>query len=204
MIKKPGIRRLIELQELLLKFRSIKRMVRIPPDAKEKENDVEHSYVLAMAAWFLASYFPKINRDKVIRIALVHDLIEAYAGDTSVWAAPEQLAAQKLAEEKAIKQIKQDWPDFQGLTESINEYEAVKSEEAKFVYALDKLMPAIMNYLSKGYVWQKHGITFERLKTEKATKVTISPEINAYYQELLTILEKKPNLFAKNKVKTNV
>jgi 5'-deoxynucleotidase YfbR-like HD superfamily hydrolase len=70
---KPDIHRLIELQKLLLQFQSIERVVHVP-DNFEYENDTEHSYNLTITAWFLAQYFPHLDRDKVIRFALVHDL----------------------------------------------------------------------------------------------------------------------------------
>ena len=58
-------------------------------------------------------------------------------------------------------------------------------------------MPATIGYLSKGHFWHKHQITIDDFQREKAHKVAASPPVNEYYQELLEILEKQPELFAK-------
>jgi len=191
--KTPGINRLIDLQKLLLRFGSIKRFAYLPDGTKE--NDVEHSYSLAMSGWFLAQYFPELDRDKVIRTALAHDLVEVHAGDTFVFADEQAKAGKKDREHLALQQLKKDWPDFPELFKEIQEYEDLSTPEAKFVYALDKLMPAIINYLSAGRVWHEHNITFETFRAEKESKIPISPEINEYYHQLLVLLQKNPDLF---------
>lgn len=193
---KPSISRLIEFQNLLLKFREIERTVYIPPSNKDMENDIEHSYSLAMTAWFLAPYFPKINTQQVVLLALAHDLVEIHAGDTFSYGADRE--AKKAREEAAQKQLQKEWPDFPGLHEAIGEYEALSSEEAKFVYALDKLMPSMINYLDEGYFWKKHGITFEMFQHEKETKMPVSAEVYPYYHELVSLLGDTKKYFAQS------
>ena len=83
---KADITRLLELQRLLAAFSQVERMNhRKHADAFVPENDTEHSYNLAMTAWYLAKWFPELNRDLLIRYALVHDLVEVHAGDTYIW-----------------------------------------------------------------------------------------------------------------------
>lgn len=190
---KPSISRLIEFQQLLLKFRAIKRTVYIPPDNEELENDSEHSYNLALSAWFLGQYFPHIDVNRAVILALTHDLVEVHAGDTFSYGADKD--AKRLREEAAQKQLAEEWPDFPELHEAIEEYESRSSEEAKFVYALDKLMPSMINYLDDGYFWKKHGITLDMFKHEKETKMPVSPEIYPYYHELLALLEEDIDRF---------
>lgn len=60
-MKKPTLERLLEFQKFLVQFRGIKRVVHFP--STENENDIEHSYSLAMTAWFLGQYFPELDRD---------------------------------------------------------------------------------------------------------------------------------------------
>jgi len=195
MKNKPDINRVVEFNQLLLTLRAINRKVHIPPANKQPENDVEHSYNLAMAAWFLAQYFPEIDLDKVVRLALAHDLIEVHSGDTFSYGSQEELSSKDAREQAAREQLEHDWPDFPALLESIQEYEARQTPEAKFVYSLDKLMPAILNYLGKGGVWTKHAITLEQFRHEKESKMPISPEIYPYYEELLEILKQHPSYF---------
>lgn len=195
MTQKPNIQRLVALQELLVQFRGIKRMVRIPGSIEEQETDVEHSYALAMAAWFLAPHFPELDQAKIIRYALAHDLVEIHAGDTFAFADQSQIDGKKAREEASAAQLRADWPDFPDLHQAIDTYERKADREAKFVYALDKIMPAILNYLTDGYVWKAHHITFEQFRHEKETKIPVSPEVYEYYEQLRALLEQRPDLF---------
>jgi len=196
MAAKPSLKRLLEFQELLLKLRAVERTIYLPPD-NEQENDVEHSYNLAMTAWFLSPHFAHLDTDKLVRLALAHDLLEVHSGDTFVYGDEAALASKHQREQQAVKLLAKDWPDFTDLHDAIKEYEARQSDEAKFVYALDKLMPTFLNVMSKGYFWLKHSITYERFREEKAAKVAISPEINNYYEQLLKLLQEHPEYFAR-------
>ncbi len=193
---KPDIHRLIELQQLLLNFSNIDRFARHPDNFDRRETDTEHSYALAMAGWFLAQYFPELNIDTVMRIALVHDLLEVHAGDTFAFAndATKQTKADREAD--AVKQLAKEWPDFPDMHAAIHEYETRQTAEAKFVYALDKLMPILLNYLNQGKVWRHHGVTFEEFVVEKESKIPLSPEVDTYYRQLLTLLQNHPEFFA--------
>lgn len=199
MKKQPDVQRLIELQSLLLRFRSIERHSHIPDDLEKRENDVEHSYSLAMCAWFLASYFPNLDTNKVIKMALAHDLIEVHAGDTFVYGDKTALENKKEREDHAFRLLQKEWPDFDEALAAMADYEQRQSAEAKFVYALDKLLPPILNYLSEGYVWKKHGITFTKFLNEKTEKIVVSPEISDYYEQLVELLKDLPHFFPAEK-----
>ncbi|HSW98889.1 MAG TPA: HD domain-containing protein [Candidatus Saccharimonadales bacterium] len=192
---KPDIHRLIELQQFLLLFQKIDRALFIPGRGERHENDVEHSYNLAMAGWFLTQYFPELDKDSVIRCALVHDLVEVHAGDTMIFQNPQGLATKKDREAAAVEQLKTDWADFPEMLAQLEQYESRASAEARFVYALDKLMPAIMNYLQGGRIWKTHGVTPATLGKIQLPKVSLSPEILPYYRALLDILAGQPELF---------
>lgn len=190
----PSLQRLLDLHSLLLQLQQVKRIVHLP-DNHEQENDTEHSYNLAIAAWFLVQYFPKLNKDRVIRFALVHDLVEVYAGDTYIYAEQSIVDGKKEREKAALKRLEKEWPDFSEMVKLIKAYEAKTSEEARFVYALDKIMPILLIFLGEGYTWQKEGIGLEQLHNVKKNKVALSPEIDRYYQELYSLLQKNTHLF---------
>lgn len=190
-----SLTRLIELQTFLHDFQAIERVVDVP-GREAPENDVEHSYNLAMAAWFLSESFPQLDRDKVIRYALVHDLVEVHAGDTYVYADEELLASKAAREAEALKQLHHDWKDFGELTSTIEEYEQKADNEARFVYALDKIMPILVILATDGKTWKDRGVSFKQLRDSKIPKVAKSPEIVPYFDELLKLLEKQPELFA--------
>lgn len=194
-MSKPSIERIIELQKFLHVFAQIERVIhRAHNQEIVRENDTEHSYNLAITAWFLASYFPELKQEQVIKQALVHDLVEVYAGDTYIYADEATLASKASREAEAAKKIKDEWADFPEMTEYIEIYEARESNEARFVYALDKIMPIITIYINDGYTWQKEGINLAQLRAVKDEKVSTSPEIEPYYLKLIDILEKSPHL----------
>jgi putative hydrolases of HD superfamily len=193
-VSKPTLERIIDLQRMLLVFNSIERKVAIPPTLDKAETDVVHSFSLAVIAWFLAPAFPRLKADKLIKLSLAHDIVEIHAGDTFSYD-KEAIKDQGLREQRALVKIKKQWADFPDLTDAITEYEESESEEAKFVYALDKLQPSIMDYTNEGRNWRKLGITFDKFIEEKEKKIPRSPEITEYYHELRNILEKKLHLF---------
>lgn len=198
MPKKPDISRLIELQLLLLQFQAIERVTHVP-GSFEPENDTEHSYNLALCAWFLVQYFPNLDRDKVIRFALVHDLVEIHAGDTYIFAEQTALDTKRQREHEALCKLEHDWPDFPDLIAEMKAYESHESEEAKFVYALDKIMPLLVIFLAEGYTFQKTGVTLDLLHENKHQKVAVSPEIKPYYDQLYELFRQRPHYFANPK-----
>ena len=198
-MQKPDVQRLIDLQQLMAQFSAVDRRVYLPAPLDRVENDVEHTYTLAMAVWFLAGYFPELDRDKLIRLALAHDLHEIHSGDTFVYDDAATLATKKAREAAGTAQLKQEWADFPELGDAIDEYEQRETAEAKFVYALDKIMVITLNMLSGGKAWLEHDVTFEHFEAEKEKKVPVSPDIYAYYQQLHDLLIAQPQLFAPTK-----
>jgi len=193
---RPDLDRLIEFHKFLLNFRNIERVVHLEHAGKIiKENDVEHSYFLAMMAWYLASFFPKLDRDLLIRTALVHDLVEVYAGDTYIYADEAVLSTKQKREKEAAEKIVNEWPDFPQMNKLIEDYEVKKTDEAKFIYALDKIMPIILNLISGGVTWKTMDISLEKLHKNKKDKVAVSKEVNDYYEEIYKILESSSHLF---------
>lgn len=193
---KPDIHRLIELQKLLMQFRAVQRVIHIPDSETEFENDTEHSYNLAIVAWYLSQYFPEIDTDKVIRLALAHDLVEIHAGDTFFYAHESVIADKKQREHQAYLQLQADWKDFPDMIQAIEEYEKRDTNESRFVYALDKVMPMMMIYLDNGRAWLENDVTFEMQHSRKKDKVALSPEVNQYYLALHDLLKEHPDYFA--------
>ncbi|HYH75307.1 MAG TPA: HD domain-containing protein [Candidatus Saccharimonadales bacterium] len=191
----PDITRLLSFQSLLLQFQAIERVTHIP-GSHRPENDTEHSYNLAMTAWFVSQYFPELDKDTVIRYALIHDLVEVHAGDTYVYADQAMLDSKHEREAAALAKLEAEWPDFPAMANTIKAYELRADAEAKFVYALDKIMPIMVIFLSEGYTWQQEGITPERLDQVKRHKVAVSPEIEPYYQALYQLLLANRHFFA--------
>lgn len=199
---KPPIKRLIELQRLLMKFSHVERVIhrqRPDRDAPIRENDTEHSYNLALTAWYLADNFDDLDSNIVIRFALVHDLVEVHAGDTYAYADKATLNSKEEREAKALVKLKEEWSDFPEMIKDIEAYESRETNEAKFVYALDKIMPIMTIYINNGYTWKQEGITLGQLEAIKVNKVAVSEKIVPYYEELIEILRKSPELIPASK-----
>jgi putative hydrolases of HD superfamily len=191
----PDIQRLFDLQKLLHQFHTIERQVHLPGEPIRPESDTEHTYTLTMSAWFLAQYFPELDTNTCIRLALVHDLVEIYAGDTFAYATGKPQASKSDREEAALKKIAGEWQDFPELVEAIEGYEALATPESCFVYALDKLMPPIIVFMGQGHSWKAHKITFEKLLGNKSSKIQKSPQVLTYFNQLVKLMQQNPDYF---------
>lgn len=160
------------------------------------ESDTEHSYNLAVTAWFLADHFPELDKNLVIKLALVHDLVEIHAGDTYAFADKALLDSKMAREAAALEQLKTEWADFPDMIEHIILYEKLIAPEAKFVYALDKIMPIITIYINDGHTWKQNDISVANLRAVKASKIVQSKEIIPYYDDLMALLEESPHLIS--------
>lgn len=193
---KPDLARLLTLQQMLLTFSNIRRVVDRSDGAEAYilENDSEHSYNLAMTAWFLCQYFPELNETTVLKLALAHDLLEVHAGDTYIYGDPAHIATKKDREAKALEQLTHEWPDFPDSISYMQQYNARETAEARFVYALDKIMPIMQIYINHGHSWSNNHITVEMLHAAKKEKVALSPEIQPYYEKLHQLLLDSPDI----------
>lgn len=161
--------------------------------AKRYENDVEHSYQLALTAWYLlATRNLDLDIQKVLTYALAHDLVEVYAGDTYIYSKDETLiAGKKEREAAAAKRLAQEFAEFSQLHEAIADYERREDRESRFVYALDKVLPLIQIREDGGRAWKEGGVTLDMLIAHKTPKVALSPEVEPYFNELVALLREE-------------
>jgi putative hydrolases of HD superfamily len=159
-------RRLRQQLEFILEIDALKGVLRrsylIGND--RHENSAEHSWHLAVAAMLLAEHAKvAVEVSKVIRLVLVHDLVEIDAGDTFIYdeagnvgkAAREQVAANRLfglLPEDQAQEFMYLWREFEDR----------ETPEAKFAFALDRLMPILHNVFTQGRSWKEHGIRQEQ------------------------------------------
>ena len=180
-------KRLQQLIYALFEFAEIERKI-FYPDGKKKnrlENDVEHSYSLAMCAWYLSQYLPRLNQLLVLKMALAHDIVEVHAGDVMAIGRTEDEEKQKIEREKqALLQLKADWPDFQQLTDAIELYENKETPEAQFVSALDKILPIYLSLLSEGKTWKHYQLPRAEVVKNKDQKTKINSEIHSIWQQI--------------------
>jgi len=136
------------------------------PGQDRCENSAEHSWQVALMAWILAEHAQRpVDICKVIKMMLVHDLVEIDAGDTYVYDAAAH-ANKAEREQKAADRLFGLLPEdqareFRALWE---EFEERSTMEAKFARGLDRLMPMLHNYHTQGRSWLEHGITREQVE----------------------------------------
>jgi putative hydrolases of HD superfamily len=175
------------------KAKQIFRQNRIA-DGSRRENDAEHSWHLAMMALVLCEHAQQsIDILKVLKMVLIHDLVEIDAGDTFTADLSESTRQQTLEKErKAAKRIFALLPaeqakEFLTLWE---EFEARETAEAKFATALDYLGGVFPNYHNQGGVWRDHKFTASYVKTRNHPIQAI-PQVWYYAEQLINELTQK-------------
>jgi putative hydrolase of HD superfamily len=130
-------------------------------DRTRRENSAEHSWHIAVLAILLSEYARKSDIDllRVIKMALIHDLVEIDAGDTYCYDEKGALD-QGEREERAADRIFGILPPDQAeeLLTLWREFERGETPEAQFTAALDRVQPLINNYNTDGEMWREHGI----------------------------------------------
>lgn len=124
------------------------------------ENSAEHSWHLAMMAILLHEYAnEQINLAHILKMVLVHDLVEIDAGDTYCYddAANSDKAER---EQKAADRLFAMLPDDQReeIRDLWEEFEKRSTPDAKFANALDRMMPMMHNYYTRGKAWKEHNV----------------------------------------------
>lgn len=193
------IQGLLKFAELMNKFREIERTVLID-GSDRKENDVEHSYQLAMCAWYAISVYKlSLNSDLAVKYSLIHDLVEVYAGDTFAYDLDPQVHATKAERElEALDKIRIEFAEFPELTGLISSYELRADEESRFVYALDKVIAPMNIYMDGGRTWKDNNITLSKHHEYKKDKVKEHIEVEKYYDQLLELFKaNQDELFVK-------
>lgn len=122
------------------------------------ENSAEHSWHLALGCWLFAEKFQlAVNSEKLIKMALVHDLGEIDAGDTFLYAKERNQVSEK--ERAGVARIA-DLPgnEIPDLLAIWDEQELGASAEARVLKVVDRLLPFNHNVNSGGRAWMEHGV----------------------------------------------
>lgn len=195
----PDLVELLDFIKFTHEIRNVRRAALLETDTRQ-ENDSEHMYQLALVGWYLIEKDKlKLEKHKVAGLAMVHDIVEVYTGDIPTFTAEHSNPTKAINERLAAARLTKEWPKFKSLHYLIDEYEKRQTPEAKFVYALDKLIPIINNYIYEGRTWKKANLDLNWLIASKAGKIDVSEEINEYYLQLLNILKMHPEMFGSKK-----
>jgi 5'-deoxynucleotidase YfbR-like HD superfamily hydrolase len=134
-------------------------------DASRRENSAEHSWHLAAMAMLLCEYaVAPVDLTRVLKMLLVHDVVEIDAGDTFAYDAV-NLETQHAREQQAADRLFGLLPADQGseLRRLWEEFEHHETAEAKFANALDRLQPLLQNFHSGGQSWMKHQVSRDQV-----------------------------------------
>ncbi|AMG31493.1 HD domain-containing protein [Grimontia hollisae] len=154
---------IVEIDQL----KAVLRRTRVKSDGARLENSAEHSWQVALMALLLEEHANEpVDVAKVVKMLLIHDVVEIDAGDTFVY----DLEAAKQQHQKELKAAERIFgmlPDDQRETLMALwlEFEEGETPEARYGKALDRMLPMLLNYHSEGQSWKEHGVRYEQALT---------------------------------------
>ena len=173
----------------LLEIDRMKQVLRqtLLSDGSRRENDAEHSWHLAMCVAVLAEYaLPGTDMARVLAMALGHDLVEIYAGDTYAYDDAGNATKEAREREAADRLYALLPPDqgayWRGLWE---EFDAMETPEARWANACDRLQPVILNLASGGRAWLQHEARVSRVRERVRIIGEVSPALGAWVEAQL-------------------
>jgi len=146
-------------------------------DGSRPENSGEHSWHLALYALVLADQAgPRVDINRVIRMLLIHDLVEIDVGDVPIHSAGGQahgsadtMAAESRAADRIFGLLPGDLAaDLRALWD---EFEAAQTPDSIFAKSLDRVQPVMANLQSGGGTWITYNVTAEQLETRVGAKI---------------------------------
>lgn len=165
-----------------------------------RESTAEHSWHLALMAWTLHSAFERefnvtISQERLIKMCLVHDLVEIVVGDVPVWNLVEREAI-ALQEEAAAQQIFATLPASLGaeMLSLWHEFEQGETLEAKIARGIDRINPALMRMLTN-QGWHEVNVDAPQLDRMQLPRIEFSEVLKALYDSI------KAEAFAKGLLK---
>lgn len=156
-------------------------------DQSRRENSAEHSWHLAIMAIVLADYAPApVNLSKVLKMVLLHDIVEIDAGDVfcydvqgNVGKEDRECAAASrifgLLPPEHAQEFRQIWDEF----------EAKQSVDAQFATALDRIQPFLHNLQTEGGTWTLHRIKKDQVLQRMAPVKEGTPELWTWVEEAI-------------------
>ena len=147
------------------RLKSVERRNRLA-DGTRRENTAEHSWHLGIAALVLAPFASEpIDIGTAVAMALVHDIVEIDAGDTFAYDDSEGAATKQAREAAAADRLFGLLPTSTGrrFRDLWDEYERGDTAEARFVMAIDRLAPMMLNLAEGASTWREYGINRSRV-----------------------------------------
>ena len=144
-------------------------------DGSRYENSGEHSWHIALYALVMAEHAQNpINVSRVIKMLLLHDLVEIDAGDVPIHSEQARDAdAQNAAEQDAATRVFGLLPPDQAAVfrDLWDEFEAAKTNDAIFAKSIDRVQPVVSNLQAGGASWIAYNVTRDQIQTRAGDKI---------------------------------
>lgn len=183
-------KRLLKQIEFIVEIDKLKQILRqnVIIGTTRNENDAEHSWHLCVMAMLLSEYSSEKDIDvlKVVKMLLVHDLVEIDAGDTFCYdekANEDKEEREKKAANKLFSVLPKD--QSEEIMKLWREFEELETPESRFAACLDRFQPLILNYNTNGHTWQKPGVTSEKVLKRNSLLVENAPELWDYAKSIV-------------------
>lgn len=176
----PGLQAALAFFMEADRLKGIERRNRLA-DGTRRENTAEHSWHLGIAAMVLAPFASEpIDLGTAVAMALVHDIVEIDAGDTFAYDVADGAATKQAREEAAADRLFGLLPVETGkhFRDLWDEYERGDTAEARFVMAIDRLAPMMLNLAEGSTTWREHGINRSQVIARNGVHIEKSlPEV---------------------------
>lgn len=174
------------------KLKRVERRTRLIGNGRH-ENSAEHSWHFAMAALSLQPFAPPgVNINRVIQMALLHDIVEIDVGDVLVYdlAAREAVALKEAqAAQRLFGLLPQ--PQSEAFLQLWLEYEAATTPDARFAGAIDRILPVLQNLHNEGQSWRENGISLEQVLARNTHVGETLPELWQHVKSQLCLAQQK-------------
>ncbi|GAB5526113.1 MAG: HD domain-containing protein [Roseivirga sp.] len=185
-IDQDALQKQISFIKEIDKLKYIQRKTRLF-NSDRHENDAEHSWHLAMMAMVLAEHSnAPVNLLRVIKMLLIHDIVEIDAGDTFLFDTKKNHVNTE-EELKAAKRIFGMLPEAQReeLVALWLEFEEGETEDAAFAKAMDRFEPMMQNASNQGGTWAEFNVPYETVVDKKKKIAKGSERVWTYARNLL-------------------
>ncbi len=161
-------------------------------DRSRRENSAEHSWHICLYALTLAEHSERpVDIDRVLKMLLLHDLVEIDAGDAPIHGDHDPVEQARIEQAAADRLFGMLPPDQAAAYRALwEEFEAAETDDAIFAKSVDRVQPVISNLESGGASWIDYDVSADQLDTRVGTKVRrgapklwehIAPRIAAWF-----------------------
>ena len=176
------------------RLKSVHRQTLVKSDWGRRENSAEHSWHISMMAHVLKDYAVEpIQIDRVVKMLLLHDVVEIDAGDTFAFADKKELDGQEGKELKALERLFGMLPEPQAkeMKGLWLEFEQAKTPDGRFAKAMDRILPILQNMNYDGGSWSRHDVSKTQVLQRNRHLKGLAPKLWGYVQEQVDIAVEK-------------